>query len=140
MTIVADASLAVKWVLEEEHSDTAVALRTRWVQSGELITAPPIFRPEVTNVLHRRVRHGEFDRREARDMLDTLIPGVAIVEPTGLYGRALTLAGELMQTSTYDALYLALAELQGCEVWTADLRFVRAVQARFPQVRSLAEV
>ena len=140
MTVVVDASVALKWVLQEEHTDEALALRTRWQEAAELVIAPPIFRSEVTNVLHRRARRGEFTPHDAQDLLDALLPGVATAEPEGLYGRALTVAREMNLGSTYDALYLALAESEGCDFWTADLRFVRSVQRRFSQVRGITEV
>jgi predicted nucleic acid-binding protein len=139
VTVVVDASVALKWVLQEEHTEHALALRDLWQESGEFVIAPPIFRSEVTNALHQRVRRGEFGRAEAQDMLDSLIPAVATVETGGLYNRALTLAGELMLASTYGSLYLALAEAEGCEVWTADPRLVQAVQQRFPQVHAVME-
>ena len=140
MTVVVDASVALKWVLQEDHTEEALALRTRWQDSSEQIIAPPIFRSEVTNVLHRRAPRGEFTPHDAQDLLDTLLPGVATAEPEGLYGHALTVAGEMGLGSTYDSLYLALAEFEGCEFWTADLRFVRSVQHRFSQVRGITEV
>ena len=140
MTVVVDASVALKWVLQEEYTEEALALRSRWEDNAELIIAPPIFRSEVSNVLHRRARREEFTHVDARDLLDALLPAVATTEPGGLYGRALTMAGELMLRSTYDVLYLALAESEGCEFWTADLRFVRSVQHRFSQVRGITEV
>ena len=62
---------------------------------------------------------------------------VAVEEPTFLYRRSLGLAAEFGLGSTYDALYLALAESEGCEMWTADLRLCRAVDDRFSLLRCL---
>lgn len=140
MTVVVDASLAIKWVVEEEQSEAAVSLRSLWHRSAELLVAPAIFGPEVTNVLHQRVRRGELGPTDASDALSYLLSSVAMREPVGLYSRALNLARDFALGSTYDALYLALAEAEGCEMWTADQRLVRAVRPRFPQVRCLAEV
>ena len=139
MTVVADASLALKWVLPEEHTEDALALWDEWQDTGELIIAPPIFRPEVTNALHQLVRRGHIGRSDAAEMLDSLISLVESREPLELYGRALILAGELGLSAAYDALYLALAESEGCELWTADRRLVRSVRARFPLARWLAD-
>ena len=140
MTVVVDASLALKWVLQEEHTEEALALWDRWQETVEYVVAPPIFRSEVTNVLHQRVRRGEFGRAHAEDALGCLTSLVAVDEPAGLYDRALTLADELGLPSTYDALYLALAEAQGCDMWTADRRLVRSVQRSFPQARWVGEL
>ena len=140
MTVVVDASVALKWVLQEEYTAEALALRDQWQRDSELILAPPIFRSEVTNVLHRRARRGELTHPEARHLLATLLPAVATAEPRELHDRALQVAGELNLGSTYDALYMALAEFQGCQFWTADLRFVRSVQRRFSHVRGITEI
>ena len=64
---------------------------------------------------------------------------VSIREPSDLYDRALVLAKSLEQEAAYDALYLALAEAEGCDIWTADRWFVRAAQDRFGSVRWIGE-
>ena len=140
MTIVVDASLALKWGLQEEHSEVALELRNYWRDSAELLLAPPIFKPEITNALHQKCRRGLLAPSDAPEILDLLVSAVAPSEPESLYKRGLALAEACGLDSTYDALYLALAEFQGCEMWTADRRFVRSVQAQFPQVRWVGEV
>ena len=72
-------------------------------------------------------------------MLDTLISLVHIDEPSVLYDRALALAGGLAQNTIHDSLYLALAELWGCEMWTADRRFARASRKRSAKVRCVGD-
>ena len=140
MAVVVDASLAVKWVVPEADSEDALTLLDSWQAGGQRLLAPPLFKAEVTNVLHRKVRQGFLGREDALEADDTLLSLVGVLEPPGLYTRALTLANELELRWTYDALYLALAEAQGCEMWTADRRFVRSVQARYGQVRWIGEV
>jgi len=39
----------------------------------------------------------------------------------------------------YDATYAALAELRGCEFWTADKAFDDAVKAALPFVKYLPD-
>ena len=140
MTVVVDASVALKWALHEEYTEEALALWDVWQESAERVIAPPLFRSEVTNVIHRRVRRAELDPNDASDILETLISLVASMEPVGLHARALAVAIALNLSSTYDAMYLALAESQGCEVWTADRRFARAVESQFGQVRWIGEL
>ena len=102
--------------------------------------APPLFRAEITNVLHRFVQRGLIDRPDAADMIGLLLSFVAVKEPVGLYLRAFELADEFTLTAAYDSQYLALAEFEGCELWTADRRLVRSVGARFPLAHWLGEV
>ena len=139
MTVVVDASLALKWVVPEDDSETALAVRFSWQSSGESPVAPPIFRSEVTNALYQMVRRGRLLIEDAAAALDAVMPAVAIVEPAGLYDAALRIANELGVEATYDTLYVALAEAEGCELWTADERLVRAAQARFTRVRWIGE-
>ena len=139
MTVVVDACLALKWALQEEYTEEALALWDLWQDAREEVVAPPIFRAEVTNVLHRWARRGVLSAADAAAILDSLINVVASDEPSVLYDRALALAGSLGQGSAYDTLYLALAEFRDCELWTADHRFARAAQERFPRVRWIGE-
>ena len=140
MTVVADASLALKWVVSEVDSDTARALRLRWEEREEPLIAPSIFRSEVTNRLHRMTRRRQLMTDEAKEALSILLPSVSIREPKGLYYQALAIARQLGMGATYDALYVALAEAEGCELWTADRKLARAARPVFPQVRWVGEV
>ena len=137
MTVVVDASVAVKWVLDEEGTREALALWDRWQADRERVVAPPIFRAEVANTLRQVVRRGFVTASDADELLDTLLEIVAIEEPTALYARSLRMAHEFDLGAVYDALYLALAESEGCEVWTADRKLARAVGNRFPRLRCI---
>jgi predicted nucleic acid-binding protein len=52
-----------------------------------------------------------------------------------LFDRALALIGGLARNTIHDSLYLTLAELWGCEMWTLDRRFTRASRKRPAKVR-----
>ena len=140
MTIVVDASLALKWVLPEEHAEEAWSLLQVWRFQSERLIAPPIFRPEIANALHQNARRGTITAPQTSRALGLVIPTVEIVEPPGLYPRAITLARELRLGAVYDTLYLSLAEAQGGEFWTADRRLARAAQPQMPLVRWVGEV
>ena len=140
MTVVIDACLALKWVVPEEHSEAARALRSRWQTAGEYLVGPPIFGSEVTNALFQMVRWGGLRPDHAEEALNALLPSVSMAEPAGLYDAAFTIAGQLEMTATYDALYVALAEANACELWTADRKLVRAARPRFPQVHWVGEI
>jgi predicted nucleic acid-binding protein len=139
VTVVVDASVAVKWVLSEEGSEDALDLRDYWRDTGETVVAPPIFAAEVTNVLYQRVRRREIGEADALAMLELLLLAVVVREPPDLYGKVVRLANELSLTATYDALYLGTAESERCEVWTADKRLVNSVRPWFPLVRLVGE-
>ena len=124
---VVDASLAVKWLLEEEYSDNANSLARSWADTGTTPVAPYLMPVEVTNVLHRRVVRGELIVDAAISLLETLLAsGVELRETPRIHVRALELADQLQQGAVYDAHYLALAESLDCEMWTADVRLFRS--------------
>ena len=137
MTVVVDASVALKWVIEEEGTDEALALWDRWQAGGERVIAPPVFRAEVANALRQFVRRGLAATLEAADLLETLLETVAVEDPPHLYRRSLELADAFDLGAVYDALYLALAERENCEVWTADRKLARAVDNRFPLLQCI---
>ncbi len=130
--VVVDASLAVKWLVKEIHTEKAVALARSWASSDVQPAAPYLMPVEVANALHRRVVRGELSSDAAILLLDGLLEsGIELREPFGLHRKAVELAGRLKQDAVYDAHYLALAVALECELWTADERFYRAAAPAF---------
>src|SRR5687768_1648460 len=135
--ICVDASVAVKWILEEERSDRADALYDATVDAGQPIVAPPLLPLEVTNILRQRMRaQSGISLVTATEFLDAFLTlPIKFHNPVGLHYQALVLADALGLPGTYDAHYLALAEHLGCELWTDDQRLLRHVAERLPFVR-----
>ena len=139
-SVVIDASLAVKWLVEEDDSDKAHAVLQSWVAQDITRIAPFLMPFEVANVLHRRVLRGELSVVDSTRMITRLLESrLELHQPPGLHARALQLASQLNQGAAYDAHYLALAESVGCELWTADERFYRAVSPGVDNVRWIGE-
>ena len=138
--VVVDASLAVKWLVEEDDSDTAHAALQFWVAQDITRIAPHLMPFEVANVLHRRVLRGELNAGDSLRMMALLLESsLELHQPPGIHIRALQLASQLKQNAAYDAHYLALAESLGCELWTADERFYRAASPSIDNIRWLGE-
>jgi predicted nucleic acid-binding protein len=119
-TLVIDASIAVKWVVEEEGTPQALILRQR----ARLI-APELLVAECANVLWKKVRRDELAKEEA--LLAARLLQAAEIEllPTrSLLAAATRIAIELDHPA-YDCLYLALAVESDCQFVTADQRFLR---------------
>ena len=60
-SVVIDASLAVKWLVEEDESDKAHAALQSWVAQDIARIAPHLMPFEVANALYRRVLRGELN-------------------------------------------------------------------------------
>jgi predicted nucleic acid-binding protein len=118
--VVVDASVALKWVLDEPASEAAVALREH-----ELI-APAWWLAEAANALWRHARIGEIDDDEAAAFLSELMNApVASLPIEPHLEQALKLAIEIGHP-VYDCIYLALALQHQTYVVTADRRFASA--------------
>lgn len=135
---VVDASVAVKWVLQEAETMEAQSLLADWLARGIQPIAPSWFACEVANVLYQQTRRGTVTVSDGRELLRRVLAVVALVDtPAADALRAYEIADRTAQPTPYDCQYLALAERAGCEYWTDDARFVRGVQLRFPHVRQL---
>lgn len=137
--ICVDSSVAAKWSFVEEHSIEARALLRGALEQRDPIVAPPLLASEVANVIRQRVRQGQLDLGEARVLLAQLLAvPVSLRTPETLYDRALVLADQYSLPAIHGAQYVALAELLGTTLWTADQRLLRALGNRLPFVRWIA--
>ena len=138
--VVVDASVALKWVIDENQSGTARALARSWIDLQLQPVAPFLWAAELTNGLFRMVAHARISLDSALPLLTSLFDAdVQLLEPPDLHTRAMKLAAELRQPAAYDAHYLALAEILDCELWTADERFFRAASNTFGRLRRLGD-
>jgi predicted nucleic acid-binding protein len=129
--LVIDASVAVKWVVEEEGSEEAAAL------AHQDLVAPELIHPECANVLWAKTRRGELAGQEAPERLHLLLKAPLRLVPTReVLDLALELALEL-EHPVYDCVYLALALARETSLVTADDRFVRAVSSHRRYRRSI---
>lgn len=140
-TVVVDANVAVKWVINEPDSNIALALVKAWTQNSFIILAPALLTYEVANVLFQNMRQGRLNKSQAKEALEKVLSfgiDLEFLEDASLSLQALELAQKFNLTASYDSHYLALAEREDCELWTADTKLWRSVQKTFPRVHLLA--
>ncbi|MDE2836840.1 MAG: type II toxin-antitoxin system VapC family toxin [Chloroflexota bacterium] len=138
--VVVDASLAIKWLVEEDDSHRAHAILHSWVAQDVTRIAPFLMPFEVANALHQRVLRGQLSLDHCARMMTQLLDlQLELRHPPSIHARALQLASQLGQGAAYDAHYLALAESFSCELWTADQRFYRAASPSIGNVRWIGE-
>jgi predicted nucleic acid-binding protein len=133
-TWVIDASVAIKWVVDEPGTEQALLLRR------DRLVAPDLLVPECANILWKKVRRGELSGAEAILAARLLQRAEIELEPTrGLLESATKLAIALDHPA-YDCIYLALAEALSCAMVTADEQLYRKTLAIEPKVVRLAAI
>jgi len=138
--VVVDASLALKWIEPEPYSTEALALLEDWRARDRKLLAPALFAYEATNGLAKRIRRGQLTVEIAKRRLAALLEdGPALEQGVAINLRALEIMERFTLPSAYDAHYLALAEAQQCECWTADERLWNTVRKELPWVRWIGE-
>lgn len=125
MTLVVDASVAVKWFVAEELHEEA----ERLLDLGDTLTAPDLIVPEVTNIVWKKTVLGQIDPSHAAIVAAAICNSPVILHPSSrLNERALEIALDLNHP-VYDCLYIACAEAAGGTLITADRRLFSAAQS-----------
>jgi predicted nucleic acid-binding protein len=115
--IILDASAVVDLLVEPAAQTGALRARLR---TASLVHAPHLMDAEVTNALRRQVLRGRIDQLTARRAIRRLaVLRVKLRPHQPLLGRAFALRDQL---STYDAIYVAMAEATGATLVTRDAR------------------
>ena len=123
MRLVVDASVAVKWLIEEEGSDAA----NRLFEPGNELFAPRLMASEVGNALWRMVGMGQLQRGRAGALAGAISQmAVYWMDDQDVSADAVRMALAL-EHSVYDCVYLALAHRIGATVVTADAKFAYAL-------------
>ena len=136
-----DANVAIKWFIRgEAFRHRALQLLRDAVEAGITLIAPPLFEMETDSVIQTRVVDGRTTP-EVADKTPTLLDNapVNIVTHAQMRRRAREIAREFNQTKVYDSTYAVLAELRGCEFWTADKAFCDAVKDALSYVKYLPD-
>lgn len=122
MTLVVDASVALKWFKQEADSDLAEAAAT-----ADTLAAPDLLLAELANACWLAARAGLLLPTQLADMPRAVRRYVATLTPLeSLTPRAIHIARALDHPA-YDCFYLALAEREATLLVTADGRFIKRV-------------
>lgn len=123
--IVVDASILAN-VVGDDHEDGRRARQA--LRGAEDVAAPDLVDVETVAVLRKRWLSGTVSDQRFASAVEDL--GQLALErfPAGRFMRR---AYELRENVTvYDATYVALAEVLGCQLWTADRRLANATGPR----------
>ena len=126
MKLVVDASVAIKWLLDEAGSAEARGL----VRTGTDLIGPELLLIEVANALWKSARLGRVAPNEALAAIVVLPPAFRQLYPVApLIEPALELSLR-HEHPVYDCIYLALAERESARFVTADARLIALAAKR----------
>ena len=125
MGVVLDASIVVKWFIDERGSEAARGV----LVSGRRLLAPELLIAEVGNAAWRRARLGEIPLQQAVSAAEQV--GRTPIEfwPLAALARQALEMAAALDHPIYDCFYLALAEQCDALLVTADDRFLSKLQA-----------
>ena len=137
--IVADASVVLKWQLDDEDCiPQATALRDDFYARGAVnVIAPHLLVYEVVNGIATATRQKRIAPDKAMEALSNLMAlGVELkeVEP-----RRILEASLRYNLAADDAAYLALAEAEKCDLWTGDRGFYQALKGELARVKWIGD-
>lgn len=130
MIYVLDASVLVKWFVEESDTPQALALKTAYLEGSCDLTSLDFAILEVANALQRSKGFTPAEIRRCCDELYALDLDLVMLLPD-LIHATVALAAKCNVT-VYDAAYVALAQELGARLVTAD----RALHTAVTSLRS----
>jgi predicted nucleic acid-binding protein len=126
MTLVVDASVAVKWMVKEPGNDAARAL----LDLPDPLIAPDWLLLEAASTLWKKVKSSQLLEIHALRHIDDLPDFFSRLYASRDLARTAMDLGFRLRHPVYDCLYLALAQREGCKLVTADEEFFRALKRR----------
>lgn len=134
--VVPDASVAVKWLLEEAGSDRA----REWLRTAGAICAPELLRVEAAAAIARRFRTGSIGEDDAKERLASCFSllserRVRYVSDRSLLEEAARIAVQIRH-NLQDCMYIACASRVDAVLVTADTTLLERA-ARFEFMRAL---
>jgi predicted nucleic acid-binding protein len=144
MRDVIDTSTAFQWEVPEPDSSKAIRLRDDYRNGVHDLVSPDIFPAEGGNALIVAERNGRITSGQFAVRLAAILASCPHLHETRpLVARACLIIASVtsgFRLSFYDALYVALAEREGCELISGDDRLVRNMAPGYPFVRAISSI
>lgn len=134
---VLDASVILKWFLEEVNSDTALTLKQKYLSGIINIAAPDLILYELANALNYQK---SFPPESIYTAVESLIDlGIDIIVPTKAILRGAIEIAHKDKISLYDAAYISLAKQLGYCFITADIKLLNKIK-EFKNYKKLSDL
>ena len=124
--VVVDASVVVKWFVQEEWSEEAGALKEDYAAGKVDLIAPSVMPFEVLNALRYSGAFNEYELIEAAEALEDF--QITLYGLEGNYAKETVKLAMRRGITIYDASYIALAIVRRAVLWTADEKLLKKLE------------
>ena len=124
MTVVVNASVAVKWYVKEVHDEEAELL----LNGAFDLHAPELAIPEFGNIIWKKCRNGQISNGDARKITEAFLNQNFTFHSHRKLLKSAFFGALATRQTVYDWSYLALAVSLSCKCVTADARFYKALE------------
>ena len=137
---ILDASVAAKWIFQEEDSETAEILRQQLEEGKIKIFVPEFLWLELANICWLKVKRKFSTVEKAIEGLGQILDSPLKFYPDRELADVALENALRFDISAYDGLYLALAEVYAAPLITADQKLFKICRGRFDFIESLKEI
>ncbi len=139
--MVIDASVALKWYLDEEdHSSKAIRLLQNYISNEFDIIAPSLLEYEVVNGLIIAQKRGRIKEERILMAIEGFMNlGIKFIDLSTIYSKVIHYCRNY-NFSAYDSSYMAVAEEKSADLITADKGLYSGVKKNLKWVRWLGDV
>jgi predicted nucleic acid-binding protein len=136
-----DASVVLKWYLfDERYGRKALDLLHRFITKELNILSPSLLEYEVINGLTIAQKRGRIKEEKILEAIEGFFDlQIDLKDLSHFYPRALHYC-KVYHRSIYDASYLALAEVEGISLITADEGLYRVMKSHLKWVKWIGEI
>jgi len=122
MTVVIDASIAIKWFVPENLREQALDV----LKAEDHLAAPDLLIPDLASLALEKARRNEISSLQARTIMSGIeSSGLELMPASIVCDRAIEIA-DTLDRSAYDCFYIATAERLDTTLITADARLCTA--------------
>jgi predicted nucleic acid-binding protein len=121
---VVDASVVIKWHIDEDDSDAAQVVR----HSAASFAVPDLLFLETASVVWKNVRRGFMSSERALEIVESIADGPFEVHSNQALARDAVRIGLARDITPYDASYIALAISIRADYVTADRKLFNKLQ------------
>ena len=137
--VVVDASVIVKWFVEEEGSDKSLKLRDKYIEGRVGIIAPELVIFEALNALYYKKLFSEDELKEISEALEAY--SLTLYPLRGEYADKAVEIAFKNDVTIYDASYIALAVIKDTRMYTADKKLIRKLKPEYQKhVKSIEDI